>query len=130
VEVRAAHSDAGVTGETGFDVGGGVLEPDALEEVSVGLVEVNSELREHFARVGHQALAAGFFDAGWASLDDRAFDTALAEGDGSGEACRATTDDQDFCRRRLRDGFTYHSGDLAGSGIWCRDKKASSQLDV
>jgi len=49
-------------------------------------------LGERFARIGHKALSAGLIDAGWASLDHRAIDAALAECNGRGEPGWASSD--------------------------------------
>jgi hypothetical protein len=73
-------------------------------------VEFDAEPGEHLARVRHQALAAGLFDAAAAGFDDGALNPALAQGDGSGETRGTAAHDQGRGRSGSREGFQIHSG--------------------
>jgi len=128
VQMGAADSNACSAGEEGIDVVEGVLEADAAEEVAILLVEVDAELGEGLPRVGHQAFAAGLVDGVGTSLDDRAVDTALAQGDGGGKACGTSSDDQDINRLKLLDVIVPHRTE--GTSVAVRRRVSGLTFDL
>jgi hypothetical protein len=68
-------------------------EGDAFEFGSVAGLDLDAELGEGLAGVGHEAFAAGFVDGGTEGVGEEDVGAALAEGDGGGQACGACSGD-------------------------------------
>jgi len=95
VEGGAADADAGAIGEVSGDAGliGG--EGDAGEFGTAAGVDLDAELGESGAGVGHESFAAGFVDGRAAGVGEEDVGSALAEGDGGGEARGSGSGDED-----------------------------------
>ena len=65
MEGGAANSYALAGGEIGCDAGQVRGEGDAFEFGSMAGLDLNAELGESLAGVGHEAFTAGFVDGGW-----------------------------------------------------------------
>ena len=94
MEGGAADADAGGGGEIGGDarlIGG---EGDAGEFGAAAGVDVDAEVGEGVASGGHESFATGFVDGWAASVGEQDIGAALAEGDGSGEACGSGSGDE------------------------------------
>jgi hypothetical protein len=95
VEGGAADADAGAIGEVSGDAGliGG--EGDAGEFGTAAGVDLDAELGESGAGVRHESFAAGFVDGRAAGVGEEDVGSALAEGDGGGEARGSGSGDED-----------------------------------
>jgi len=94
VEGGAADSYAWAGGEVGGDAGLVGGEGDAFEFGSVAGFDLDAELGEGEAGVGHEAFAAGFVDGGTEGVGDEDVGAAPAEGDGGGEARGSCSGDE------------------------------------
>ena len=94
VESGAADSDARSSREVCGDgcLAGG--EGDAGEFCSVMGLELDAEVGEGSADLGHEAFAAGFVDGRAEGVDEEDVGSALAEGYSGGEACGAGSGDE------------------------------------
>lgn len=84
MEGGAADADAAAGWEFSGDAGLGGGEEDAGEFGSAVGLEMDAELGEGVAGVGHEAFAAGFVDGRAAGVGEEDVGTAEAEGDGCG----------------------------------------------
>jgi len=108
VEDSAADTASGACGEGGFGgggMGGGRLvveEADAAEwsgfDVAEVLIEIEAEGGEGSQRVGHEAFAAGFVDAGLHGVDDLDLKTLVGGGDGAGQTSWPCAYDENVSR--------------------------------
>jgi hypothetical protein len=84
VESGAADADASADWEVGGDAGLAGGEEDAGEFGSVVGLEMDTELSEGAAGVGHESFAAGLVDGRAAGVSEEDVGAAEAEGDGCG----------------------------------------------
>ena len=95
VEGGTADADAAGGGEIGGDarlIGG---EGDAGEFGAAAGVDTDAEVGEGTAGGGHESFAAGFVDGRASGVGDQDVGSALAKGDGGGEAGGAGSGDED-----------------------------------
>jgi hypothetical protein len=99
VEGGAADADAGAIGEVSGDAGliGG--EENAGEGRAAAGIDLDAELGEGMAGIGHESFAAGFVDGRAAGVGEEDVGSALADGDGCGEARGAGSGDEDVTVR-------------------------------
>jgi hypothetical protein len=93
VESGAANTDAPAGWEFSGDGRLARGEEDAGEFGTVVGLEMDTELSEGLAGVGHEAFAAGFVDGRAAGVSKKDVGSALAQGDGGGEACGSCSGD-------------------------------------
>jgi hypothetical protein len=100
MEVGAAHTNAIARRKAGFDGLGALAKTDPQELVAGIRADLDAKRTGSGEAIGHDAFAASFIDRNLVhgrGVSDHHFESAATGGDGGGQTCGATADDENVC---------------------------------